>query len=140
MAEKTTKYVAVAKELKGTCDSDLFKTMVEEGDITAQKLSDVLNAEVKILGYAKCHVTVNDNDFDINYFDTAELGLISSGSELFMSSVEKYFGKVDYVRLTEIKTKKGKTYKAVPVLTKSKIGFTSTKEPEVIGTENDLPF
>ena len=65
------------------------------------------------------------------YFDTEEYGLLSSGSEIFTESVVDYFGEIERARLLEVKTKKGKTYKAVPVLGKSKKEET---------TNNDLPF
>lgn len=104
----------LAKE--GTCKEDLFLLMAENGDLTSQKLTDVLNEVVTIIGYAKCKITVDSGEFELYYYDTKEKGLISSGSEIFAQSVATYFGKVDKVRITEIKTKKGKTYKAVPVL------------------------
>ena len=46
-------------------------------------------------------------------------------------------GKVKQVRLTEIKTKKGKTYKAQPVLKTSKKEETTKNEEK---NDNDLPF
>lgn len=117
---ETRKYEVTVKEKKGTCDNALFEKMAKKGDLTAIKLSELVGVEVKITGYAKCHIETDEEDFDINYFDTEEYGLVSSGSEIFTESVVDYFGEVESVRLTEVKTKKGKTYKAVPVLGNNK--------------------
>lgn len=114
------KYEVSVLEKKGSCDNALFEKMAKKGDLTAIKLAELLGVEVKITGYAKCNVVTDDKNFNINYFDTEEYGLVSSGSEIFTESVVDYFGEVEKVRLVEVKTNKGKTYKAVPVLGNSK--------------------
>ena len=134
---ETRKYEVTVNEKKGTCDNALFEKMAKKGDLTAIKLSELVGVEVKITGYAKCHIVTDEKEFDINYFDTEEYGLVSSGSEIFTESVVDYFGEVESVRLTEVKTKKGKTYKAVPVLGNNKKEETTKNEEE---TTNDLPF
>lgn len=135
--ESKKKYEVTVLEKKGTCDNALFEKMAKKGDLTAIKLSELLGVEVKITGYAKCNVEIEDKIFNINYFDTEEYGLLSSGSEIFTVSVVDYFGEVESVRLTEVKTKKGKTYKAVPVLGNKKEEKTEQKEETTI---EDLPF
>ena len=112
--------------------------MAKKGDLTSIKLSELLGVEVKITGYAKCNIVTDDKNFNINYFDTDEYGLISSGSEIFTDSVSDYFGEVEKVRLVEIKTKRGKTYKAVPVLGNSKKEEKTEQKEEAIN--EDLPF
>lgn len=134
---ETRKYVVTVNEKKGTCDNALFEKMAKKGDLTAIKLSELIGVEVKITGYAKCHIVTDEKEFDINYFDTEEYGLVSSGSEIFTESVLDYFEEVESVRLTEVKTKKGKTYKAVPVLGNSKKEKTEQKEEAI---NNDLPY
>lgn len=134
---ETRKYEVTVNEKKGTCDNVLFEKMAKKGDLTAIKLSELVGAEVKIKGYAKCHIVTDEKEFDINYFDTEEYGLVSSGSEIFTESVVDYFGEVESVRLTEVKTKKGKTYKAVPVLGNNKKEETTKNEEE---TTDDLSF
>ena len=133
---ETRKYEVTVNEKKGTCDNELFEKMAKKGDLTAIKLSELVGVEVKITGYAKCHIVTDEKEFDINYFDTEEYGLVSSGSEIFTESVVDYFGEVESVRLTEVKTKKGKTYKAVPVLGNNKKEETIKNEE----TTDDLPF
>ena len=120
-------YEVTVKEKKGTCDNTLFEKMAKKGDITATKILNLLGTEVKITGYALCTIKTIDKEFDMNYFDTEEYGLVSSGSEIFAESVKDYFGEVENVRITEVKTKKGKTYKAVPVLNSRK---SENKEKE----------
>ena len=135
---ETRKYEVTVKEKEGTCDNALFEKMAKKGDLTAIKLSEIVGVEVKITGYATCHIITDEKEFDINYFDTEEYGLVSSGSEIFTESVVDYFGEVESVRLVEVKTKKGKTYKAVPVLGNSKKEEKTEQKEEA--TNNDLPF
>ena len=137
MDEQKRTYKVEILEKKGTCESEIFELMAKNGDLTSQKLADMIGAQVKITGYAVCHITTDDKDFSVTYFDTEEYGLISSGSEVFLESVITYFGKVDKVILTQIKTKKGKTYKAVPVLKSNKKEETKNEKEE---SDNDLPF
>ena len=132
------KYEVRVLEKKGTCDNTLFEKMAKKGDLTAIKLSELVGVEVKITGYAKCHIVTDEKEFDINYFDTEEYGLVSSGSEIFTESVVDYFGEVESVRLVEVRTKKGKTYKAVPVLGNSKKEEKTEQKEEA--TNDDLPF
>lgn len=134
---ETKKYEVTVNEKKGTCDTTLFEKMAKKGDLIAIKLSELIGVEVKITGYAKCHIVTDEKEFDINYFDTEEYGLVSSGSEIFTESVVDYFGEVESVRLVEVKTKKGKTYKAVPVLGNSKKEEKTEQKEEAT---NDLPF
>ena len=135
---ETRKYEVTVNEKKGTCDNALFEKMAKKGDLTAIKLSELVGVEVKIKGYAKCHIVTDEKEFVVNYFDTEEYGLVSSGSEIFTESVVDYFGEVESVRLTEVKTKKGKTYKAVPVLGNNKKEEKTEQKEEA--TNNDLPF
>lgn len=132
-----SKYEVKINEKKGTCDNELFEKMAKNGDITSIKLADVVGQVVHIIGYASCTIATDDKTFDINYFDTEEYGLVSSGSEIFFESVKDYFEEVEEVRLTEVKTKKGKTYKAVPIL-----GMTKKEKEETTKKEDndDLPF
>lgn len=141
MSEERRKYEVVINEKKGSCNNSLFEKMAKNGDITSVKLADVIGAVVKILGYSKCTITTDEKTFNINYFDTAEYGIISSGSDFFCESVENYFGEVEQVRIVEIKTKKGKTYKAQPVLgTKNEETRTKNEEKNNDETLDDLPF
>lgn len=116
MENKQNKYEVKVLGKVGSCDNTLFEKMAKKCDLTATKLENLIGCKVKIVGYSKCEITINEKTFLMNYIDTEEYGLISTGSIIFMESVEDYYGEVENVRLTEIKTKQGKTYKAVPVL------------------------
>lgn len=129
-------YQVTIKEKKGTCESTLFEKMAKKGDLTTKKLTEVLNQKVTITGYALCEIQTEDKQFNMNFFDTKELGLISSGSHIFADSVVDYYGEVDKVILVEVKTKKGKTYKAVPLLISEKEDKEKTNDE----TTDDLPF
>lgn len=136
--EEERKYIVTILKKEGTCKEELFEEMAKNGDLTSTKLSELIGVDVTITGYAVCQVETNDKNFTVTYYDTEEYGLISSGSEVFLESVTRYYGKVKQVRLTEIKTKKGKTYKAQPVLKTSKKEETTKNEEEK--NDNDLPF
>jgi hypothetical protein len=132
------KYEVKITKKVGSMDNSLFEKMATKGDITSIKVTDILGQVVKIIGYAECEIITEDKNFTMNYFDTEEYGIISSGSEIFRDSVIDYYEEVDRVRITEIKTKKGKTYKAVPELNSKKNETkTENKEQE---TSDDLPF
>lgn len=138
--ESTKKYEVTIIEKAGSCDNSLFEKMAKNGDITATKLRELIGTEVKIIGYAKCKIETQEKTFEITYYDTEEYGLISSGSEVFENSVKNYFGEVDNVRLIEVKTRQGKTYKAVPVLAKKSENKEVETKKDNEETNNDLPF
>lgn len=140
MAER--KYNVNVECKVGTCDNDLFEKMAKKGDLTAVKVSELIGQIVKITGYATCTIETDEKTFTITYYDTEEYGLISSGSEIFYESVSDYFEDVEYVRLTEVKTKKGKTYKAVPILDKKTENKeeTTKKEEQTTSDNDELPF
>lgn len=133
------KYEVNIIESQGTCKNELFEMMAKNGDLTATKVTELLGKIVKVTGYALCNIVTEDKNFDLNYFDTEEYGLISSGSEIFKNSIVDYYDKVEYVRLTEVKTKKGKTYKAVPMLGKKSVNIESKPENKK-EVNDDLPF
>lgn len=141
MAENK-KYNVKVEYKFGTCDNDLFEKMAKKGDLTAVKVSELIGQVVKITGYATCVIETDEKTFSITYYDTEEYGLVSSGSEIFYESVKDYIYDVEYVRLTEVKTKKGKTYKAVPILDKKTENKeeTTKKEEQTTSDNDELPF
>ena len=109
------KYEVTIKEAHGSCNSNLFKKMAQKGDITSVKVQEMLGKVVNITGYAICHITTEDKEFDMGYFATND-GIISTGSEVFADSVSDYFGDVELFKIVSLKTKKGSTYKVSPIL------------------------
>lgn len=128
------KFEVTVKFKEGSCDSTLFEKMAKKGDIVATKITDVINKSVTIIGQANCTIETDDKKFNIYYFDTKEYGLISTGSEIFEESVSDYIDEVSNFRIVEIKTKQGKTYKAVPILK------NEVKEEKKEEEQEDLPF
>lgn len=116
---------------EGSMNNELFEEMAKNGDITSTKVTDALDKVVTLLGYAECEIKTDDKEFTMNYYATSEYGILSSGSNIFHESITRYYGKVEKVRITSIKTKKGNTYKAVPELAEKK------NEPT---TNEELPF
>ena len=114
------KYELTIKDAFGSCDTDLFKKMAKKGDITSAKVDDVVGHVVKITGYATANVTTEDKNFDIVYYATDE-GYFSSGSQVLFNSIEDYMGdsEVEAFKILKIKTSKGHTYKASPIIKES---------------------
>lgn len=127
MANKN--YEVKILEAEGTCDSELFRMMAEEGDLNSTRIKELLGTQVEITGYAIVNIITDEKDFVITYIDTDEYDLVSAGSEIFKESLIKYYSKgIRRFALKEIKTKKGMTYKATPVLKESKSSEESAEE------------
>lgn len=137
MEEK--KYEVEVLEKGGTCDTKLFEKMATKGDISSNSIKNFIDKVLTIVGYSICHIETNEKSFNIGYFDTEEYGYISTGSEIFYESVKDYFGEVEQVRIVEIKTKQGITYKAMPVIGKKK-EETQKNEKEETTNNDELPF
>lgn len=110
------KYEVIVNDTYGTCNSELFKKMAKKGDITADRVKNVVDKVFKITGYAMCNIVTDDKNFNVIYYAT-DTGFISSGSEILFDSVSDYIGDTDTFRIKEVKTRKGTTYKAVPIFT-----------------------
>lgn len=115
MSEQKKKYQVEVKECQGSCNSRLFEKMAKRGDITAVKVEDIVGNVVKITGFAVCRIITDEKDFHLGYYATP-FGFISTGSQIFFESVKNYLEDVDTFSIVKVKTKKGITYKAVPIL------------------------
>lgn len=125
-----SKYEVEVKSMIGTLENKTFEKMAKKGDITATKIVDIMGKEVTITGYAECEIETQDKKFSILYVNTEEFGIVSAGSEIFKESVEDYYGEVERFRIKSIKTKKGNTYKAVPILSYGEGIKENKTEPE----------
>lgn len=105
-------------EVKGSCDSPLFRKMVRNADVTATKIQDIIGKSIAITGYAICTITTENKTFKMGYYATLD-GFVSTGSEVFAKSVKNYFDECKYFAIVEVKTRNGKTYKVSPILTSS---------------------
>lgn len=108
-------YKVEVQEAVGACKSTIFKKLAEKGDITSEKVADNIGKIIHITGYALCHITTKEKEFDMNYFATEE-GFLSTGSEIFTNSVTDYLDEISTFKIVEVKTRKGKTYKVTPIL------------------------
>lgn len=136
-----SKYEVEVKSKVGTLDNKIFEKMAKKGDITATKIVDIMGKVVTITGYSECEIETQDKKFSILYVNTEEFGIVSAGSEIFKESIEDYYGEVEKFRIKSIKTKKGNTYKAVPIL--SYCAEENKTEPEKNVQEiqdDELPF
>lgn len=114
MAKKERIYDVSINHAEGTAENELFKKMLKKGDVASEKIKDVVGAIFTVTGIASVTIKTEDNNFDLYYYIT-DCGIFTSGSEIFYESVTDYYGEVDKVKVVEIKTKKGTTYKAVPI-------------------------
>lgn len=110
------KYEVNINEVYGSCDSELFKKMASKGDITADRIKNVVGKVFNITGYAKCNIVTDDKNFDVVYYAT-DNGFISSGSQILLDSIVDYIEDTNTFKISEVKTRKGTTYKGVPVFT-----------------------
>lgn len=108
-------YKVEVLEKKGSCDSATFEKMAQNGDINSEKVTENVGRVVEITGYAFCHITAGEKEFDMNYYATRE-GILSTGSEVFKNSVIEYYDDTKVFKITSVKTKKGTTYKVTPIL------------------------
>lgn len=98
----------------GTCEKPMFQKQAKRGDITSQKIEEFVNEVVIVKGYASAKITTKDKEFNLNYYAT-DKGIISTGSEVFMESIEDYIEDTKMFKILKVKTKKGFTYKASPI-------------------------
>ncbi|MBO7043823.1 hypothetical protein J6W34_04720 [bacterium] len=113
------KYELTIQTAFGSCDTELFKKMVKRGDITASKIDSVIDHIVRVTGYAIANIKTDDKEFNNIYFATDE-GYFYTGSEYLLNSIKDYLDDTDTFKILKVKTKKGHTYKASPIVKESK--------------------
>ena len=109
------KYELTINETTGSCNTELFKKMAKKGDISASKIENFVDKVVRITGTADAHIATDDKEFDITYYATDD-GYFSTGSKYFNESLNDYLKDTDTFKILKIKTSKGYTYKAVPII------------------------
>lgn len=109
------KYEVTIESAWGSCDTELFKKMAKKGDISASKISDFVDKVVTITGWAVANIKTDDKEFTLTYYATEE-GYFSTGSEYFSESLEDYLDETHVFKILKVKTKKGFTYKASPII------------------------
>ena len=111
------KYEVTIMNKGGQCDRPLFEKMLKNGDVVAESVQSHVGEFVRFLGYAKVNIDTDEKNFDLVYYYT-NIGYLCSGSEVFFESVLDYIDEdeIDCFKLVAVKTSKGTTYKASPML------------------------
>lgn len=119
MEKSKTNYIVEIKEdtVSGSLNNDLFRVMCARGDVNSISVSELVGEHITITGNALADITVNDDVIHTEYFDTVEKGIIHCGSgTMFSDSVSDYIEYTNKFIIRGVKCKKGKGYKAVPLL------------------------
>lgn len=109
------KYEVFIENAEGVCEKELFKKMARNGDISAVKVEEMIEKPITLLGYAECSISTDNKEFDLIYYAT-DIGYISSGSQFLLNSIKDYLDDTRKFVINKIKTKKGITYKASPII------------------------
>lgn len=114
-AEKTFEITLISSE--GTCDTALFKKMIDKADVTSTPVKDLVGKVFTPTGSAYVHIKTKDKEFDRQLIDTKEYGVIHTSSDVFADGFADYRGECDSMRIVGVKAKLGTCYKCVPVIT-----------------------
>lgn len=102
---------------EGTCDTALFKKMIDKADVTSTPVKDLVGKVFTPTGSAYVHIKTKDNEFNRQLIDTKEYGIIHTSSDVFADGFADYRGECDSMRIVGVKAKLGTCYKCVPVIT-----------------------
>ena len=118
---------------EGTCDTTLFKKMINKADVTSTPITDLVGKIFTPTGSANVHIKTTEKEFDRLLIDTKEYGVIHTSSSVFEDGFNDYRGECDKMRIVAVKAKLGTCYKCVPII---------TAESEEVSEDSDeaLPF
>ena len=118
---------------EGTCDTTLFKKMINKADVTSTPITKLVGNIFTPTGSANVHIKTTEKEFDRLLIDTREYGIIHTSSSVFEEGFSDYRGECDKMRVVGVKAKLGTCYKCVPVI---------TAESEEVPEDSDeaLPF
>lgn len=122
---------------EGTCDTPLFKKMIDKADVTSTPVKDLVGKVFTPTGSAYVHIKTEDKEFDRQLIDTKEYGVIHTSSEVFADGFADYRGECDSMRIVGVKAKLGTCYKCVPVITVTEAEQLDNAESD---DEEELPF
>ena len=118
---------------EGTCDTALFKKMINKADVTSTPITKLVGNIFTPTGSANVHIKTTEKEFDRLLIDTREYGIIHTSSIVFEDGFSDYRGECDKMRIVGVKAKLGTCYKCVPVITAE-----SDEMPE--DSDEPLPF
>ena len=117
---------------EGTCDTSLFKKMINKADVTSTSITELVGKVFTPTGSADVHIKTTEKEFDRLLIDTKEYGIIHTSSSVFEDGFADYRGECDKMRIVGVKAKLGTCYKCVPVIT--------ADSEEVSEDSEELPF
>ena len=131
--ENNKNFEITLKGAEGTCDTSLFKKMINKADVTSTPITELVGKVFTPTGSADVHIKTTDKEFDRLLIDTKEYGIIHTSSSVFEDGFSDYRGECDKMRVVGVKAKLGTCYKCVPVI---------TTESEEVSEDSDeaLPF
>lgn len=114
----TKKYeVTIIGEPTGALNNDLFRTLVSKGDVTSTAITELVDERLTINGTCAVHVATDKKEFNLEYYNTIEKGIVHCGGDtLFSESYSDYSEYTDSFIVKKVKCKMGSAYKAVPVM------------------------
>lgn len=132
-AEKNFEITLISAE--GTCDTALFKKMINKADVTSTTVKDLVGKVFTPTGSAAVHIKTADKEFDRLLIDTKEYGVIHTSSHVFEEGFTDYREECDSMRIVAVKAKLGTCYKCVPVI-------TVTEQNDIAESDDDevIPF
>lgn len=132
-AEKNFEITLISAE--GTCDTALFKKMINKADVTSTPVKDLVGKVFTPAGSAAVHIKTADKEFDRLLIDTKEHGIIHTSSTVFEDGFDDYREECDSMRIVAVKAKLGTCYKCVPVI-------TVTEQNDIAESDDDevIPF
>lgn len=110
-------YEITLHSAEGTCDTALFKKMIDKADVTSTPVKDLVGKVFTPTGSAYVHIKTKDNEFNRQLIDTKEYGIIHTSSDVFADGFADYREECDSMRIVGVKAKLGTCYKCVPVIT-----------------------
>ena len=116
---------------EGTCDTSLFKKMINKADVTSTSITELVGKVFTPTGSADVHIKTTEKEFDRLLIDTKEYGIIHTSSSVFEDGFSDYRGECDKMRIVGVKAKLGTCYKCVPVI---------TAESEEVSEDSDEPL
>lgn len=119
MAKNNTKKyeVRIIGEPTGALNNDLFRILVSKGDVTSTAITELVDERLTINGTCAVHVATDEKEFNLEYYNTIEKGIVHCGGDtLFSESYSDYSEYTDTFIVKKVKCKMGSAYKAVPVM------------------------
>ena len=116
---------------EGTCDTALFKKMINKADVTSTPITKLVGNTFTPTGSANVHIKTAEKEFDRLLIDTKEYGIIHTSSKVFEDGFSDYSGECDKMRVVGVKAKLGTCYKCVPVI---------TAESDEVSEDSDEPL